>query len=30
VDKYLADLREVAEDVRSGRLTVEGGRARYT
>lgn len=30
VDKYLADLREVAELVRSGELTSEGGRARYT
>ncbi|MFN8621510.1 MAG: aminotransferase class V-fold PLP-dependent enzyme [Chloroflexota bacterium] len=30
IDRYLADLREVAEEVRSGRLTAEGGRARYT
>jgi len=30
VDAYLADLREVAEEVRSGRLTTDGGRARYT
>ena len=30
VDAYLADLREVAELVRSGELTSEGGRARYT
>lgn len=30
VDRYLADLREVAELVRSGELTADGGRARYT
>ncbi|HEV8489934.1 MAG TPA: aminotransferase class V-fold PLP-dependent enzyme [Candidatus Limnocylindrales bacterium] len=30
VERYLADLREVAELVRSGQLTSEGGRARYT
>ena len=30
VDAYTADLREVAELVREGRLTSEGGRARYT
>lgn len=30
VQRYLADLREVAELVRSGELTSEGGRARYT
>ena len=30
VDAYLADLREVADLVRSGRLTSDGGRARYT
>jgi glutamate/tyrosine decarboxylase-like PLP-dependent enzyme len=30
VDAYLADLREVADLVRSGQLTSEGGRARYT
>jgi hypothetical protein len=30
VDAYLADLREVAELVRSGRLTSDGGQATYT
>ncbi len=30
VDAYLADLREVAELVRGGQLTSEGGRATYT
>lgn len=30
VDAYLADLREVVELVRSGRLTSDGGRATYT
>ena len=30
VDAYLADLREVAELVRSGQLTADGGRASYT
>jgi sphinganine-1-phosphate aldolase len=30
VDRYVADLREVAELVRSGRLTSDAGRARYT
>ena len=30
VDRYLADLQEVAELVRSGELTAEGGQARYT
>jgi glutamate/tyrosine decarboxylase-like PLP-dependent enzyme len=30
VDAYTSDLREVAELVREGRLTSEGGRARYT
>ena len=30
VDAYLADLREVAELVRSGQLTADGGRATYT
>jgi glutamate/tyrosine decarboxylase-like PLP-dependent enzyme len=30
VDPYLTDLREVAELVRSGQLTSEGGRAQYT
>ena len=30
VDAYLADLREVADLVRSGQLTSDGGRARYT
>lgn len=30
IDRYLADLREVAELVRSGALVAEGGRARYT
>lgn len=30
VDRYLADLREVAELVRSGQLVSEGGRALYT
>jgi sphinganine-1-phosphate aldolase len=30
VDRYVADLREVAELVRRGELTSEGGRARYT
>jgi glutamate/tyrosine decarboxylase-like PLP-dependent enzyme len=30
VDNYMADLREVVELVRSGELTAEGGRARYT
>jgi glutamate/tyrosine decarboxylase-like PLP-dependent enzyme len=30
VEGYLADLREVAELVRKGELTSEGGRARYT
>ena len=30
VDNYMADLREVAELVRSGELTTEGGRASYT
>jgi glutamate/tyrosine decarboxylase-like PLP-dependent enzyme len=30
VDAYLADLADVAELVRSGELTSEGGRARYT
>jgi glutamate/tyrosine decarboxylase-like PLP-dependent enzyme len=30
VDRYMADLREVAEAVRSGELTTDDGRARYT
>ena len=30
VDPYLADLREVAELVRTGQLTSDGGRAQYT
>lgn len=30
VDAYLADLREVADLVRSGQLTSEGGKATYT
>ena len=30
IDRYLADLREVADEVRSGRLTADGGCARYT
>lgn len=30
IDRYLADLREVADLVRSGALTADGGRARYT
>jgi len=30
VDRYLADLREVTELVRSGELTADGGRALYT
>lgn len=30
IDRYLADLREVAELVRSGRLVADGGRAQYT
>jgi glutamate/tyrosine decarboxylase-like PLP-dependent enzyme len=30
IDRYLADLREVADLVRSGELTADGGRARYT
>jgi len=30
VDAYLADLREVAELVRTGQLTADGGRATYT
>jgi sphinganine-1-phosphate aldolase len=30
VDRYVADLREVTELVRSGRLTSDRGRARYT
>jgi glutamate/tyrosine decarboxylase-like PLP-dependent enzyme len=30
VDAYMADLREVAEEVRSGALTTTEGRARYT
>jgi sphinganine-1-phosphate aldolase len=30
VDRYLADLRDVAELVRQGELTSDGGRARYT
>jgi sphinganine-1-phosphate aldolase len=30
VDRYLADLRDVAELVRRGELTAEQGRARYT
>ena len=30
VDAYLADLREVADLVRTGQLTSEGGRATYT
>ena len=30
VDRYVADLREVAELVRGGKLSSEGGRARYT
>ena len=30
VDSYLADLREVADLVRTGQLTSEGGRATYT
>jgi hypothetical protein len=30
VDRYVADLREVAELVRQGELTSDGGRARYT
>ena len=30
VDAYMADLREVVEDVRSGALTTTEGRASYT
>ena len=30
VDRYMADLREVAEEVRSGALTTKEGRANYT
>jgi sphinganine-1-phosphate aldolase len=30
VDRYVADLREVAEEVRSGALTTSEGRANYT
>lgn len=30
IDRYLADLREVAELVRSGQLVAKGGRAQYT
>ncbi len=30
VDAYMADLRDVVELVRSGRLTSDGGRAKYT
>jgi glutamate/tyrosine decarboxylase-like PLP-dependent enzyme len=30
VDPYIADLRQVAELVRTGQLTSEGGRAQYT
>lgn len=30
VDRYLADLREVADLVRSGQLVADGGRAQYT
>jgi len=30
VDRYVADLREVVEEVRSGALTTTEGRARYT
>jgi glutamate/tyrosine decarboxylase-like PLP-dependent enzyme len=30
IDRYLADLREVAELVRSGELVADGGRALYT
>jgi glutamate/tyrosine decarboxylase-like PLP-dependent enzyme len=30
IDRYLADLREVADLVRTGELTADGGRARYT
>jgi len=30
IDRYLADLREVAELVRSGQLVADGGRAQYT
>lgn len=30
IDRYLADLREVADLVRNGTLVADGGRARYT
>lgn len=30
IDRYLADLREVVDRVRTGELTADGGRARYT
>ena len=30
IDRYLADLREVAELVRSGQIVSEGGKARYS
>jgi hypothetical protein len=30
IDRYLADLREVAELVRRGEIVTEGGKARYS